>query len=390
MRTPVRAAALGALLLGLGPVAQAQDCEVKIGVTGPMSGGASAWGLALKAGAEFQAALANEAGGIKVGDRACRVSVTTVDGGCTAAGGAAASNVLASAGIHAVLGPICSPETTGMKPVAKRNGQVLFSSSYVHDVIGPEFPLTFHLMQGPAVWGPILIDEAKKQFDFGSVMILGPNDQAGTDSGRQVAAMYDDVGVAVKEEYYQRGTTNFGAIVTRIMSANPDVVELAATPTGDVTLIVKQLSEAGYEGIFGGLGGIGLDPVAEGAGGVENLAGYFWLELMPVEDPGAQRLRTDFERIMGTPAPRNALLYPSSTATEQVLRAISAAGTDQDAEKIAWALRSATPESVYFGQGGWRGRAQYGINQELAFPVGMGVVRDGGQLGVRSVAIPSE
>ena len=123
-----------------------------------------------------------------------------------------------------------------------------------------------------------------------------------------------------------------------------------------------------------------MNPVLAGAGSLDRIKGYYWLETMPVDEPGARKLRVDFERIMKVPPPDNALLYVSSTATEQILRAISAAGTDQDAEKLAAALREMKPESRYFGPGGWRGKTQYGINQELAFPIGMGIIADGKNL----------
>jgi branched-chain amino acid transport system substrate-binding protein len=202
--------------------------------------------------------------------------------------------------------------------------------------------------------------------------------------------MYTDEGVKASEEWYQRGTTNFAAIASRIINMNPDVLELAATPPGDVSNVVKALLEAGFKGVFGGLGGIGLTPVVNGAGGADKLKGYFWLELMPVEDPGARKLRVDYERLLKSTPPDNAILYISSTAVEQMLRAISLAGTDRDAEKIAAVLRKTKPESRFFGSGGWRGKAQYGINQELAFPIGMGVIADGKNLGVTRIPVPAE
>ncbi len=370
--------------------AAADECEVKVGVVATMTGGGSAWGLAMRAGTEFQAAIVNGEGGLQVGKQKCKVKVIPVDAMCSAAGGAAASNLLASQNVVAVMGPQCSPETTGYRPVAKRNGQIGFTASLMKDALVPEYPMIFHALQGPAVFGPILIKEAKAKFKFNTVVVLGPNDQSGTDAGRQYSKMFGELGVKVSEEWYQRGTTNFAPIAARIMNINPDSVELGATPPADVSSMVKSLLDAGYKGVFGGLGGIGLGPVVNGAGGVDKIKGYYWLELMPIDDPGARKLRVDFERIMKTPPPENALLYTSSTATEQIFRAITLAGTDRDGEKIASALRSLKPESHYFGQGGWRGKAQYGVNQELAFPIGMGIVADGKNLGVTRIPIPSE
>jgi branched-chain amino acid transport system substrate-binding protein len=153
-----------ALLGGLATTAAAQECEVKLGAVGPMSGGAAAWGLSTKAGAEFAAAMVNQDGGLTMGSKKCRVKVVSFDSQYTAAGGAAASNFLASEGVRTTIGPVGSPETTGFRPVAKRHGQINFSVSYMRDVISPEFPLAFHALQGPITWGPMLINAAKAQF----------------------------------------------------------------------------------------------------------------------------------------------------------------------------------------------------------------------------------
>jgi branched-chain amino acid transport system substrate-binding protein len=384
----VRATALVAAVTTL--PAAAQDCEVKIGVAGPMTGAASPWGLAGKAATEFQAARANEEGGLQVGDQKCKVVVYTFDSQYTAAGGAAAANYFASEGIHAVNGPVGSPELTGYKPVAKRHGQVNFSVSYAKDVISPDYPLAFHALQAPPTWGPILINEAKERFGFETVMLIGPNDQGGTDATRALAQMYTDAGVEATEEYYQRGTTNFAAIATRIMNNNPDGVELSTVPPGDQTILIKQLLEAGYEGTIGSLGGGGEKPLIEGTDGGELLNNAYWLEVVAIGNPNVPKMREDFERLMGTEAPTIGNFYAASNAAELLLNAISVAGTDQDAEAIAEALRATPPESDYFGKAGWRGKTLYGINQEVSFPVGLGIYADGERVGVETVEIPSE
>jgi branched-chain amino acid transport system substrate-binding protein len=370
--------------------ALAQGCEVKIGVAGPMSGGAAAFGLNEKLGADFQAALANEQGGLPVGDKKCKVTVVGFDSLYTSAGGAAAGNYFASEGIHVILGPVGSPEVTGFKPIGKRNGLVSLNMTYAKDAIGPDYPLAFHQLQAPPTWGPILIRRAIELFKFKSVVLLGPNDQGGTDGTKALAALYKDAGVKTTEEYYQRGTTNFAPIATRVMNANPDAVELSTMPPGDQTILVKQLLEAGFEGVIGSLGGGGEKSLLDGAGSAENLRNAYWLNIVALENPNVPTLKADFERVMKMEAPTFPHFFVAQTAAEQVLKAISAAGTDKDGEKIAQALRSLTPESRYFGKGGWRGKTQYGINQELAFPVGLGIYQNGKRVGVETVPIPSE
>jgi branched-chain amino acid transport system substrate-binding protein len=367
---------LGCAALAASHGANAQDCVVKLGVAGPMTGNASLWGLALKAGTEFEAAWVNDNGGLPMGNRKCKVEVLTFDAQATGAGGAAAANHFASEKVHAVIGPIVSPETTGLKPVAKRNGLINFSMSFAFDVIGPEFPLAFHAVQSPPVWGPSVIKAARDKFKFNSTMVMGANDQGGTDTSKALAAIYASAGSKVSEEYFQRGTTNFAPIAARIMNANPDNVELAGMGPAEAAILARQLLEAGYEGSFGRLSS-GADFVIKGVGGPDKLKAFFFMEHAPLDDPGIVKLRADFQRLMKTPFVESGHLPIAQMAAEQVLRAYSQAGTDQDADKILAELTKTTPNSRYIGPAGWRGKAQFGINHEMSFPIGMGVVAKG-------------
>jgi branched-chain amino acid transport system substrate-binding protein len=384
--------AIPALLIGSClaiSAAEAQECEVKLGVAGPMSGGGASWGLTQKAGTEFEAAWTNSQGGLQVGSRKCKVSVVSFDSQGTASGGAATSNSFASQNVHAVVGPIVAPEMSGFKPVAKRNGQVNFSPSFAADVISPDFPLAFHQVQAPAVWGPLTVKAVKEHFNIKSAVVVGPNDQGGTDPGKALAKLYNDSGIQTSTEWYQRGTTNFAPIVARLMSMKADAVEFGPMPPGEAGILAKQLLEAGYPGAFGKLGS-GGDAMLKNSGGAEKQNAFYWFEHVPTEDPSMKKMKADFERLMKGPLPENTLVYNAQISAEQLLKAISRAGGDQDGEKIAAELRKMSPESRYLGKSGWRGKAQYGINQELAFPVSLNFVVKGKMQPQVKLEIPSE
>ncbi|AEF88662.1 Extracellular ligand-binding receptor [Delftia sp. Cs1-4] len=381
-------ASWGASLLVLATVsvaATAQECETKLGVLGPMSGGAAAWGLAMKAGVEFAAAQANEAGGVQAGNRKCKVSVVGYDSKYTADGAAAGANYLASQNVKLIVGPVGSPEATGVKPVAQRNGQLTFTSAYAKDAIGPQWPLAFHQIAGPSAWAPVLTKAAKERFKISSAVVVAPNDQGGTDVASVNAQAYKAQGVKTTEEYYQRGTTNFAPIVTRIMNLRPDAVDTASSPPADGATIVKQLLEAGFDGVIGRLGGPGTQEIIRAAGGVEKIKGFYWLELVAVDDPQVKSLLNDYQRVMKGPAPDNTLVFTAAAAARMVLKAVTTAGTSDDAEKVAAALRQLPPTDPYLGQGVWTGKASFGINQELVFPVGMGLVVGGKHVGVNKI-----
>lgn len=365
--------------------AAAADCEVKIGALGPLSGGAAAWGLALRSGVEFAVEEANKAGGLPVGSDKCRVTVTSYDTKYTADGAAAAANFLASQNVKLIVGPVGSPEATGIKPVAERNGQITFNSAYAKDAIGPQWPLAFHQLAGPSTWAEPMVKFAKSKFDMKSVALVAPNDQGGTDIASVNAQAYRAHGVQATEEYYQRGTTNFAPIVTRILNARPDVVDTASSPPGDAATMVKQLREAGFTGPIGRLGGPGTQEIIRAVGGLEALKDFYWLELVAIDDPQVRAMLTDYEKVMGKPAPDNTLMFTAVSAARMLLKAISKAGTSTDVKKVAEALRALPVEDPNLGKGAWTGQKFYGANQELSFPIGAGLIQGGKHMGVQKV-----
>jgi branched-chain amino acid transport system substrate-binding protein len=369
--------------------ASAQDCEIKLGVAGPMTGNASAWGIALKGGTEFEAAWHNARGGVQVGNWKCKVTVSSVDTLQTAAGAAAASNTLASQGIHLIVGPVSSPENTGFKSVAKRNGQLYFTSTFALDAIGPDYPLSFQNQLPPQAWGASTLSVAKDRFKLKTVTLVAPNDQGGTDAGNALLKYYGETGVKGSAEWYQRGTMNFAPIVTRLMAQAPDAIETGPMQPGEASILVKQMLEAGYKGAFGRMG-TGAEQIVRGVGGVDKMTTLYWYEAVPIEEPGIAKLNEDYARLMKSPIPENSLVYNAQLAAEQILRAVSAAGTFEDPEKVAAELRKTPPESRYLGKAGWRGKTMYKSNQQLAFPIGMGFIVNGKKEQIRRVDVSAE
>lgn len=373
------AALLGALIIGTvagAAGASAQDCEVKLGAAGPMSGAGTAWGVAIKGGVEFEAAYHNARGGVQVGDRKCKLSVVSHDNPSDAAGGAKGANFMASQNVKLVVGPVSSVEHAGWKTVAKRNGTLYFTTTFALDAIGPDFPLAFQNQLPPQAWGAVAMKAAKDKYKLKNVILVAPNDQGGTDAGNALLKYYGEAGVTGSPEWYQRGTMNFGPVATRLMSLNPDSIEMGPMPPGEATILVRQMLDAGYKGVFGRMG-TGAEQIVKGVGGVDKMTNMFWYEAVPTDDPGVVQMNKEFTELMKAPVPENSLFYNAQMAAEQIVRAIVRAGAADDVEKVAAALRSAPPESRYLGKGGWRGKTMYKSNQQLAFPIGMGFITNG-------------
>jgi len=384
------AAAIAVLSLSVASPARAADCELKMGVMGPLSGGAAAWGDAMRLGAEFAAAEANQKGGLKIGADTCHVTVLPYDSKYTVEGAAAGGNYFASQGVNFIIGPVGSPEATGVKPVAERNGQITFNSAYAKDAIGPQWPLAFHQVVGPGTWASPVVAEAKKHFDIKSVVVVAPNDQGGTDIASVDADAYRAQGIEASEEYYQRGTTNFAPIVARMLSKNPDVIDTASSPPADAATMAKQLRQAGFTGPLARLGGPGTAQILNAVGGMKNLGNFYWAEIVPIDDPKVKSLWDDYKKVMGKAAPNNSLFATSVAASRLVLKAISKAGTQKDVNAVRDALRSLPVVDPNLGKGAWTGKETYGIAQEMGFPVGMGMIKDGKNLGVRAIDVTTK
>jgi branched-chain amino acid transport system substrate-binding protein len=369
-------ALLVAALSALPATAFAQSCEMKLGAMGPMSGGAAQWGLAMNSAAELAAAEVNEEGGVKIGGKTCKVVVVPYDSKYTADGAAAGSNAFAAQDIHLIIGPVGSPEATGIKPVAARNEQVAWNAAYAKNSLEPKYPLMFHIAPGPAVWADAVIKKAKAVFPMKTVALIAPNDQGGTDIADVDADAYKANDITATKEYYQRGTTNFAPIVTRVLASNPDVVDTASSPPGDAGVIIKQLRLAGFNGPVGRLGGPGTDEILRVAGGIDVVKNFYWFETVPTGDPKVRDIDAEYKKLLGKDPIGGTAVWADLPAARMTLKAVSAAGTD-DAKAVAAALRKLPVDDPNIGKGYWTGQKQYGIGQELSFPFGIGIIKDG-------------
>ena len=379
------AAAAAVCVAGATASAWAQDCELKIGSMGPMSGGAAQWGLAMDAAANLAAAEVNTEGGLKVGDKKCHVTVVAYDSKYTADGAAAGANALAAQGIHFIIGPVGAPEATGIKPVAARNEQIAWNASYAKDALSTKYPLMFHMGPGPGAWADAVIKQALKYFKIQSVALIAPNDQGGTDIVSVDEVAYKDNGIKTSSEYYQRGTTNFAPIITRILAANPDAVDTASSPPGDAGVIVKQLRLAGFTGPIGRNGGPGTAEILRVCGGIDVLKDFYWYEAQPPNTPQMRAIDEEYKKLLGKDQTFGTSMWSNLPGARMTLKAIEVAGTTDDVQKVADALRHLPVDDPNMGKGVWSGQKQFGIAQELMFPFGVGIIKDGKEVGVTRV-----
>lgn len=349
-------------------------CELKIGTLGPLTGAAADFGLSMEATAKFVASEVNDKGGLKVGDKKCKVNVVSYDTGYTSAGAAQAATEFASKGVKFVIGPLGATEVTGMKPVAARHDMLLAANGFGRDALEKKYPLVFHLGPGPFQWAGPIIDEAKKKFDFKKVAVIAPNDQSGDDIAIVNEQQFKKRGYPVKRDTYQRGTQDFAPVVSRLLKRKPDLIDFASSPAGDVATMIKQLRQAGYKGTFSRLGGDSTAEITKAAGR-DKMKDFFFYAPVNFEDPKVKKILPSFKKATKMDATGIALGWiPGSRA---LLNAISQAGTIDDTKAVAAKLRKSPLKDDLLGQATWTGKEEFGVNQEMTWPFNIGVIKDG-------------
>jgi branched-chain amino acid transport system substrate-binding protein len=106
------------------------------------------------------------------------------------------------------------------------------------------------------------------------------------------------------------------------------------------------------------------------------LQNFYWYEPVYIDDK-VKEMGTEYKRLLKSDPPENNLFYQWVSAARMVTKAISKAGTYTDTKKVAEALRTLPVEDPQMGKGQWIGQQFYGINQELSFPFGIGLIIDG-------------
>lgn len=269
--------------------------ELKVGVIAPLSGPGAVWGEAILRAVELAADEVNAKGGVKVGKTAYQVKVIAYDDKYTGEGGVTAANRLISQdGVKFIFGSISSASVLAFQAVTEPAKVLVLPDSYSDEVLGPTKPFSVRiLMTSAELYGPVYDWLVKNRPQVKRVALVNPNDASGQAVGKMAVQAIRARGLElVANEFYERGTQNFQAVLSRLLAGKPDVIDTGATPPGDLGLILKQARELGYKGFS--IGTTLQDPevLQKIAGSAAN--GHIW-PMQPTELPGNEALKAFVE-----------------------------------------------------------------------------------------------
>jgi branched-chain amino acid transport system substrate-binding protein len=365
---------------------------LKIGVIGPMSGGAAQWGLHLQNGAELKAQEINASGGLKVGQQTYNLQIVPYDHKSNAAEAITVTNKLIfQDGVKYIVGNAIGSTTAAAQTITEPNKVLFTFISFGKAALGPKLPYSFRTdLSDVEVVGPFYRWLSANKGNLKRVAILNPNDQSGKGAGAQMVAAAKTLGMTVvAEEYYDRAANDFYPIITRISAQKPDFIDFGASSPGSAGLIAKQLYEMGFKGVRGWTSGVNLASLVEISGkeAGEGVLSPWSVNLTnPDAPPALKKFAKDY-RAKFNEAP-DAIGLSNYVALDVLTQAMTKAGsidTDKVKDALASGIFDAASGKISVG-----GMETYGINRQFLRPVVITEIRNGEAVDVGTVMPTSE
>jgi branched-chain amino acid transport system substrate-binding protein len=378
MRILKTSALLFTAAIALSGTAIAQE-TLNIGVIADLTGAAALWGKSVQGGVELVAKEANARGGLKVGGKTYKLQVIAYDDQYQAAKAVTAANRLIDQdGVKFVFGTFSSAGALATKPIFEDRKVINFNGAYSKKVLDADTKYVYRAISTPTEFiSPMLTwlrDKGPK--GLSKVALMNPNDEAGWDGQELQLGVYPKFNfTVVGKELYERSVKDFQPPLTRILAANPDLIELGTSPPVLAGLIVRQARDMGYKGQFIKDGGPGPHQIVAGAGkaAAEGVINYMYAD---EADPTYQRINADFKKQHGHDM--DGMLISFYDSAKLLFAAIEKAGTVSDIDKVVAAIGQVMPfKSIAGGDIRLGGKETYGVDHQIYTPIFIGVIRDG-------------
>jgi branched-chain amino acid transport system substrate-binding protein len=389
MRRVIRLLSLAAVAATIAGPAHSQD-TITVGVSAPLSGAAASWGIGTDWASQQAAKAINEAGGIKVGGKSYKVEVRAVDNKYTAGDGMKTAETLISRDKVKIFTQVVgTAPVKAIQTITERENILLLQSAWGRSVKGPNFPLTFTIINTPdEVLGPIYSTVKQRHPDAKTVLLLNPNDASGQDTAKDSSKYWGATGIKVIDSlFFERATTEFQPIATKIRAQKPDIVDLGGTPPATAGSVLKELEVQGWQGVKVIGAGTGSDVLVRTGGAAAN--GTYMGLAADFDGPTA----TEVQRKLNAAAKdvlKESLNVIHMGGYDGVMAAkagIEAAGS-LDPLKIAEKLPTIIFETSY-GKAAFGSKDIYGTPQQLLIPIVVSQVQDGKTVEVTRI-IPEE
>ena len=358
----------------------AQD-TLKIGALVTLSGAGAAWGQALLYGAELAADDVNAQGGLEVGGKKYKIEVIPYDDKYQSAEAVTAANRLVSDDkVKYIIGPMGSAPALAVQPLTEREKIIIMTLGFTNKALSPEKPYSFRPNLTTEETSYPIIAWLVERFNLKKVGGLFPNDESGQQIAGDLGKAYKQAGAELSsKELFERQRVDMVPLLTRMLSAGIDAIELDGNSPATAGMIVRQARELGFTGPIVRNGGPATPEIVAVAG----KAATEGMMVTSLQDPDnkevaqyAQRYAEKYNKKMNGFSPA---FYDG---THMLFKAMQNAGTVTDTTKVRDALEQLKDYHGIQGVLNWSGKERYGINHQVASPFFISEVKDGQEVTV--------
>jgi branched-chain amino acid transport system substrate-binding protein len=344
-------AALAASLL----MSSAAWADITIGLVAPLTGPVAAYGAQVRHGAETAVATINAAGGIN-GEQ---VVLSLADDAGDPAQGVSAANGLVADGVRFVVGPVTSGVAMAVSDVFAENGVVMVTpTATAPDLTARGLTNVFRTCGRDDQQAEVAAAYVLQGMKDKRIGIVHDNGTYGKGLADAFKAGINEGGVT--EVFYNSlaaGEKDFSAIIQRLKADNVEVVYFGGYhPEGG--LLARQMRDAGLNATI--IGGEGLSNTEFWSIGNEAAAGTLFTN---ASDASQNPNSADAIKALGDAGiPAEAFTLNAYAAVEVIKAGIEKAGSAEDAQAVATALKDGQPIKTAIGD------LTYGETGDLSSP----------------------
>ena len=230
---------------------QASCPPLTIAMAGPLTGADAPFGRNVKDGAQLAVDQHNAA------NPGCQVTLRAFDTeGDPQKATAVAPQIVDDPGVVGLVGPTWSGETKATGPVFDQAGLVAITPSATNVALSEKGWRTFFRgLSNDGVQGPSLANYLKNTLGAKKVCVIDDSTDAGVGQAQAVRDTLGPLADPACSASIKKGDKDFSAVVTQVQAQSPDAVVYAAYYT-EGALLLQQLREAGYTGLFAGPDGL--------------------------------------------------------------------------------------------------------------------------------------
>lgn len=328
-------------LAALAAMAGTAQAQIKIGIAGPMTGSAAAFGEQFKNGAEQAAADINAAGGIN----GQKIQLVYGDDAADPKQGVSVANKLAGDGVRFVIGHFNSGVTMPSSDVYNENGMLQITPASTNPAITERgLAMIFRVCGRDDQQGKVAGDYILANMKGKKVAIIHDKTTYGKGLADEMKKTINAGGMTeVMYEGLNTGDKDYTALVSKIKHAGAGLVFWGGLQT-EGGLLVRQMRDQGLSAPLMGGDGIASDEFAAIAGpGAEGTLMTFGPD--PQKRPEAQPVLAKFAARNFKPEAYTLYSY----ASIQILTEAARMAKSLDPDKVAAVMHSGKPFKTVIG-----------------------------------------